>query len=166
MRMSSLVLVLLASLTALACSDEQSPEAVKNLQIRQQIETTINEIEAKTRTKARGLGMTNAETASIEDVRAYVCTGLVDELKDEKAREGREALASDLTTYACRERPEWLTVLRATAKDQGLERHADATLDEARDFICRRIKESLRAVKKARDKETLETEGRVYDCIF
>lgn len=166
MRSSSLVLVLFASLTTLACSEDKSPEELKNLQIRQQIETTINEIEAKARSKARGLGMKNAETASIDDVRGYVCSGLIDQLKDEKALDGREAVASELTTYACRERGEWLEVLRGIAKGQGLERSADATLEEARDFICERIKQSLRAVKKERDKSTLETEGRVYDCIF
>lgn len=163
---SSLLVALLTSLLALACSDEPSPEEVKNLQIRQEIESTISELESKTRTKARGLGMKNSETAPIDDVRAHVCGGLLEELKSERSRDGREALAGDLTTYACRERAEWLEVLRATAADQGLERAKDATLDEARDHVCNRIKESLRAVKKARDKQVLETEGRVYDCIL
>lgn len=166
MRSPLLLLALLSCLSALACSEEKSPEEVKNLQIRQQIESTINEIEAKTRTKARGLGMANAETAEIEEVRAHVCGALVDQVKEEKDRETREGLAAELTTYACRERGEWLTVLRATAKRQGLERSDDATLNDSRDFVCDRIKESLRAVKKARDKKTLETEGRVYDCVF
>ncbi len=166
MRSSLLVAPLLLALAAAGCSDEKSPEQVKNLQIRQEIETTINEIEAKTRTKARGLGMANAESATIEDVRAYVCNALVGQLKEAKAPEAREGVATDLTTYACRERGEWLEVLRATAEDQGLERSERATLNDARDFVCERIKESLRAVKKARDKAALETEGRVYDCIF
>lgn len=154
------------SLLAFGCSDDKSPEQVKNLQIRQEIETTINEIEANTRTKARGLGMANAETASIDDVRGYVCNALIGNLKEVKKREPREEVATDLTTYACRERVEWLEVLRGTASDQGLDRSEAAGLADARDFICSRIKESLRAVKKERDKETLETEGRVYDCIF
>lgn len=166
--MRSLLLspVLLLSLLASGCSDEKSPEQVKNVQIRQEIETTINEIEAKTRTKAGGLGMANAESASIDDARAYVCNSLVGQLKGEKDRENREAVATDLTTYACRERGEWLEVLQGTAKDQGMTDAAKASLAEARDHVCDRIKESLRAVKKASDKKTLETEGRVYDCVF
>lgn len=165
MRSSSLALALLASL-ALGCSDEMSPEEKKNVEIRQQIETTINEIEAKARTKARELGMANAQTGSIDDVRGYVCSALVDKLKETKELDGREEVATDLTTYACRERGEWLDVLRDTAKGQGLERSDDANLEEARDFICNRIKQSLRAVKKERDKKTLHVEKRVYDCIF
>lgn len=166
MRSSPLFLVLALPVLVLACSEEATPEQVKNVQIRQEIETTINEIEAKARTKAGGLGMANAQSATIEDVRAYVCNALIGKLKEVKESDAREGVATDLTTYACREREEWLTVLRATAKGQGLESSDAATLADTRDFICDRIKESLRAVKKARDKETLKTEGRVYDCIF
>lgn len=155
----------LFAVSTLACEQTPSPEEKQASTVREEIEATISEIEAKTRTKARAMGMKEADSGDIELVRGFVCKGLVGELRGKKGSKARDDVASDLGAYACRERPEWLEVLQATARDQGMRGADDASLNEARDFVCDRIKESLRAVSP-KNRPSLQIEGRVYDCIF
>jgi hypothetical protein len=153
------------ALGALACAKSPAEEETRASSVRQQIEDTIKGIEAAARSKAKALGMAEAHTADIDAARSYVCKALVAQLPQKKALAERDELAASLGAHACREREEWLAVLRHTAADQGLRAADRSSLNETRDFVCDRIKESLRAVRPA-DRAALETEGRVYDCIF
>lgn len=157
--------VVVTLVVAAGCDDGPSPEQKRNAAIREQIQQTISQIEAKSRTKAQSLGMATAQTAPFEDVKAFVCEQVIESLKGNKAKDDRAAVADDLAEYDCRGTESWLQVLQTTAKRQGLDNAGAADLSEARSFVCRRIKESLRAVRE-RDKDSLIIEAKVYDCVL
>jgi hypothetical protein len=150
---------------AMACDDGPSPEQKANAAIREKIQQTISELEAKSRTKAASLGMATAQTADITEVKSFVCSALVKNLKGMTDSAGRSAVSDDLTEYDCRNHADWLDVLRATAKRQGMAKAGEATVDDARSFVCRRIRESLDAVK-GEAKESLKLEAKLYDCFL
>jgi hypothetical protein len=154
-----------ASLLWTGCDDGPSPEAKANAQIREQIQQTISELEAKSRTKASSLGMATAQTATITEVKSFVCSALIKTLKTKKTSTERSAVADDLTEYECRKHEDWLVVLKKTAKQQGMERADTAAIDEARSFVCKRIRSSIEAVRD-KDKDALILEAKLYDCYM
>lgn len=165
--LDAVLLVTLVAVGALGvgCDDGPSREQKRDTAIREQIQQTISQIEAKSRTKAQQLGMATAQTAQIEEIKKFVCTAVIKSLRGKKTMDDRSAHADDLTEYDCRRTEPWLAVLRATAKRQGMENSGAADLSDARTFVCRRIKESLDVVAD-KNKDALIIEAKLYDCVL
>jgi hypothetical protein len=110
--------------------------------------------------------LSDADSAAYDSVVDFVCTRLMAGPEARVGAPGRAEFALELGTHGCRDHPAWLTSLRATAAEQGLADADEATLGEARGFVCRRIKESIAAAIDDQTKAVLATESRVYDCLL
>lgn len=153
------MVMLLSSCTA------ETPAPSPQVEVRPVIGTELLEVQAKTRSRAKSLGLSDAEGAAFDDVVDFVCTRLLAGPEAKVGAQGRAEFAVELGTHGCRDHPAWLTSLRATAAEQGLVDADVATLGEARSFVCRRIKDSLAAASDDDAKAVLEHESRVYDCL-
>lgn len=155
----------IATVMLLSSCTAEAPSPPSQVEVRPVIGAELLEAQSQTRTRAKTLGLPDAESAAYDDVVNFVCNRLLDGPEAKVGAPGRAAFAVELGTHGCRDRPVWLTSLRATAAEQGLVDADEATLGEARSFVCRRIKESLAAVSDDDARAVLETESRVYDCL-
>jgi L-lactate utilization protein LutB len=150
-----------------ACSDSESKKTVaKSAMLRDQLEAERAVVEAPTRNEAKQMGMTNGDTATIEDVRTFICDKLVADIKAQKDLDERKATSDQMREHRCYEGEAWLAELRKTASQQGMDNAAAASLADARDHVCRKIRQSLEVVKKKRDRELMQTEAKVFDCVL
>lgn len=150
--------MLLSSCTA------ETPTPSTQVEVRPVIGAELLEAQSQTRARAKSLGLADADSAAFDDVVNFVCTRLLAAPEAKVGAPGRAEFAVELGTHGCRDHSAWLTSLRATAAEQGLADADDATLGEARSFVCRRIKESVAAAGDDAAKAVLETEATVYDC--